>query len=497
MASGSLPRIVRASGCAAAVALASPGATRAADTAGFPDLRDPPTFVSQDRTLTANLTATAQDVTIGPVTFPGIVYNGTYAAPVLRVWPGDRMLVRINNNLAEPTNIHYHGIHTSPLGNSDNIHIVVPPNGSFLYSVAIPDHQPPGLYLYHAHLHGLSENQVMSGLSGALMVEGFTQQFPALEGITERLMVLKEYDFPDSDDPITDGQLHGRLLTVNGEPAVTIPLRPHETQLWHLGNMSADFIIHLALPNHHFRIIGEDGVARLNERVTDVLDLEPAGRMEVLVDAGDAGRYDLIAKSVLTGSDRVRVMGHVAVAGEPARPVTTLAVFPPREDLRSARIDATRTISFTQDNDTEQYFINGKKYDHDRIDVRIPLGATEEWIVRNDSDDFHEFHIHQVHFQVIAINNEPVAFDGYRDVVRVPERGSVTIRMAFTDPRIVGTFVYHCHVLKHEDKGMMGNAEVYDPAAAPRHTFLPNVLLRFVKLFRGNENVLPYTYCGL
>jgi hypothetical protein len=69
--------------------------------------------------------------------------------------------------------------------------------------------------------------------------------------------------------------------------------------------------------------------------------------------------------------------------------------------------------------------------------------------------------------------------------------------MAFTDPRIVGTFVYHCHVLKHEDKGMMGNAEVYDPAAAPRHTFLPNVLLRFVKLFRGNENVLPYTYCGL
>jgi FtsP/CotA-like multicopper oxidase with cupredoxin domain len=77
----------------------------------------------------------------------------------------------------------------------------------------------------------------------------------------------------------------------------------------------------------------------------------------------------------------------------------------------------------------------------------------------------HVFHIHQVHFQLVAINGVPQPFDGVANVVRVPERGSVTLRIAFTDPQIVGRFMYHCHVLKHEDQGMMANIEVYLPGA--------------------------------
>ena len=468
----------------------------AADTL-FPDLRDPPTFVSQSKILTATLTAATRDVTIGAVTIPGLLYNGVYAGPVLRAHPGDRLLVRLVNRLSEPTNLHFHGLHTSPLGNGDNVHVVVAPGDSFLYSISIPESQPPGLYWYHAHLHGISERQVMSGLSGALIVEGFAGQFPALEGITERLFVLKEHDFDDTDDPVIDGQLHERLLTINGQAGVTISMRPHETQLWRLGNVSANYILHLALPGHRFNIIGEDGVAREAGKPVDVLDIEPGSRLEVLVDAGNPGVSDLTANGVLTGSARFRVLGRVVVAGEDARTTIPPDVFPQQADLRMVQIDTARTISFTQDSDAEKYFINGKLFDHDRIDIRVPLGSTEEWTIRNDTDDFHEFHIHQVHFQVVAVNGRPVDFEGYRDVVRVPERGSVTLRMAFTDRRILGTFVYHCHVLKHEDRGMMGNIEVYDPAAQPQKAFLPEIFLRLRHAFTGEQFNLPYSYCGL
>ncbi len=459
----------------------------------FPDLTDPPTTNSQNGILSVTLTATARDLPFGDVVVPGLIYNGAYAGPVLRVRPGDRMLIRLVNRLAEPTNIHFHGIETSPLGNSDNVHTVVDPGESFLYSIVVPDTQSPGLYWYHAHLHGAAERQAMSGLSGALMVEGFAQQFPGLDGIAERLFVLKEYEFPDSEDPAIDGELHERLQTVNGETGVTVHMRPHETQLWHLGNQSANRIIHLALRGHRFGIVGEDGTARNNAMQADVLNIEPSARMEVLVEAGEPGVYDLVSEGILTGTARSRVMGHLVVEGEPASPVAALDRFPSKEDLRTRDVTTRRTIGFTQDNDTEQYFIDGKMYDHDRMDIRVPLGSLEEWTLRNDSDDFHEFHIHQVHFQVVAIDGKAVPFDGYRDTVRIPERGSATIRIPFARREIVGKFVFHCHVLKHEDKGMMANIEVYDPA---KETFLSPIKALLTRLGSARGG-LPYAFCGL
>ena len=92
-------------------------------------------------------------------------------------------------------------------------------------------------------------------------------------------------------------------------------------------------------------------------------------------------------------------------------------------------------------------------FDANRVDFRVPLGNVEEWTVRNNSDDFHVFHIHQLGFQVVEINGVPVPFTGRIDTVRIPERGEVKLRLAFLDEVIVGQFVIHCHVLKHEDKG--------------------------------------------
>ena len=128
-------------------------------------------------------------------------------------------------------------------------------------------------------------------------------------------------------------------------------------------------------------------------------------------------------------------------------------------------IDARRLVSFSEDPVTGLFFINHTTFDHNRVDVRVPLGAIEEWTIRNASDELHIFHIHQVAFQVVSINGKPQPFDGLVDTVKVPIHGEVKVRIAFTDPAIVGRFMFHCHILEHEDKGMMSQIEVYDPQA--------------------------------
>jgi len=131
------------------------------------------------------------------------------------------------------------------------------------------------------------------------------------------------------------------------------------------------------------------------------------------------------------------------------------------QDLSSAHIDAFRTIVFGQED--QQYNINGRTFDHSRVDTRVPLGNIEQWTIQNPSDEMHVFHIHQVNFQVISRNGQPEAFNGNVDTVRIPPRQSVDLRIAFTRRAILGRFMYHCHVMKHEDRGMMAQIEVYDP----------------------------------
>ena len=424
---------------------------------------------SSDGVLTVTMEAREETVQIDQVSFAGAVYNHQYAGPLLRVHPGDVMKIRLVNHTTRATNLHFHGIDTSPRGNSDNMHILVQPGETFDYAVLIPLTQPPGLYWYHDHNHHVSRRNVMDGLSGPLLVEGFREQFPQLAGIREQILVLKDRDFDGSGDAYVKGTLHGLLQTINGVASAHFRMAPGETQLWHIGNQTSDNYMHLAIPGYTFRIVGLDGTATRQETVVTRLDLMPATRMEVLVTAGEAGRFPINSEDTLTGQgprkSKHRALGELEVGGTAHLPVESLDSFPDRRDLRAVHMDAERTITFSQLDDDEHYLIDGKSFDHARVDTRVPLGNIEEWTIRNDTDDFHQFHIHQVSFQVVDINGEAQPFEGYRDTVRIPERGYLKIRMAFTDPVILGRFMYHCHILKHEDKGMMASIEVYDPKA--------------------------------
>lgn len=451
----------------ATIALAGCQGTTQGTTDTTPALGALTEFKSADGVLTATLEAAAHTVKLGDVTINGMMYNGDYAGPVLRVHPGDVMKIKLVNHLTEPTNLHFHGYEGSPLGNSDNMHIVVKPGEMFDYEIKIPVSQPPGFYWYHAHLHGLAERQIMGGLSGAMVVEGLTRELPQLAGLEQKLFVFKEYMFDPDDSSSVPAYYHHVAQSINGQIHTTIAMHPGESQLWRFSNQSASSRVRLSLQKHVFHILAEDGVALTKKKDADTLDVMPSGRVEALIEAGDAGSYDLVALGVPTGTGEEksgdRILGRLTVAGEPNKPADAIARFPERLDLRTKKIDAERMVVFTENAEEGHYYMDGKLFDHTRTDTRVPLGNTEIWTVRNDTDDFHVFHIHQVHFQVIEINHQPQEFKGYLDSVYVPERGEVKIIIPFTNPLIVGSFMYHCHVLEHEDKGMMAIIEVYDP----------------------------------
>jgi FtsP/CotA-like multicopper oxidase with cupredoxin domain len=475
---------------------------------GAADDSPPPAALTQDGLtelrsrngiLAVTLRAASMRVRLGPLDLDGAAYNGLYAGPVLRLHPGDLLRVRLVNDLAQPTNLHFHGIRTSPLGNSDNAHVAVPAGGRFTYEIRIPASQPPGLYWYHSHLHGVSEVQVMHGLSGALVVEPAA---PPAAGQHERLLVLKDMVFDDdTGDATIDTTLHGIVQSINGRLQTEAAMRPGETQLWRLSNQSADRAFHIVVAGHRLRIIAEDGDPSRVARDVDVLDLMPGSRADVLVTGEAGGRYALISRGTMTGSGTARspdrVLGTLVVGGAPAIATPAASVATASADLRGTSIAARRLISFSQtgalDADQQRFFINGRTFDPSRVDIRARLGTVEEWTIRNDSDDLHVFHIHQVGFQVVAINEAPVGLTGLVDTVRVPERGSVTLRMAFTDPIILGRFMFHCHVLKHEDKGMMAQIEVY--AAPPRG--LPDRARLLALHVWWWWHGIPWSLCGL
>ncbi len=434
------------------------------DLGGLPEIR------SENGVLTTTLIASPQIIHIGAAAFSGASYNGSYPGPVLRVRPGDMVRIRLINHLSEPTNLHFHGLRVTPEGSGDNMHIAVPPGASFNYAFLVPKAQPAGFFWYHDHLHGLTEGHVMAGLSGAILVDGFASEFGPVAGLSQKMLVIKDISLPACQGALLKTHLHCRLISVNGLADWHATMRPGETQLWRICNQGANLWAHLALPGMRLRIIGRDGTPAAQASEAGQLDVMPASRVDVLVTAPGEGTVNLVATHMLTGAGKTmtlnRTLGTVSIRGAPPPSAPAVISFPRQVDLRGGPIGARRSVVFTENAEAQAYFIDGKRFSHDRIDMRVPFGTVEEWTVQNRTEDFHEFHIHQLGFQVIEINGKTQAFDGYLDDVEVPEMGEVKLLVPFTDPVIIGRFMYHCHVLKHEDRGMMANIEVYRQAAA-------------------------------
>ena len=223
------------------------------------------------------------------------------------------------------------------------------------------------------------------------------------------------------------------------------------------------------------RVVGRDlGRLAANGRLDDVV-LAPGNRADLVVDLVE-GRSELVATPV----DRGRMMGGPMMGGGPASggggPVTlarlavsaggdgaTSAIPPPSplRDLRDVTVDGRRTVNFRTgmgggmgSEGPMSFTFDGRKFDVDRIDQEVRLGTVEEWTIGNDSPMDHPFHLHVWPMQLVEEDGRPVRDPLWLDVVNVPARSRIKVRVAFED--FGGRTVYHCHVLDHEDRGMMG-----------------------------------------
>lgn len=499
-------------GCAAPDSRSAASAPPASQLPGA-DLVEPEIISSQNGLLQARLIAAPSEITVAGRTFRSNVYNGSYLAPTLRVQRGDSVRLTLENRIGpadvfikepQPTNLHYHGMSIPPLKPADYVYLHVTPQGfpelvtehdghpvpvadiaadSFVYRFQVPTDHANGEYWYHPHKHGFAQAQVMSGLSGMILVEGMLEDhYPEFAVLRQRVLLLKDIRLPGASD---DSAL---TKSINGQLRPSVPLQPGEWQVWHVGNVGANAFFDLSVTGQPVWLLALDGNLLLKpEPVTSVF-LVAGARATVVVGGLPEGRYPLHSLEIDTGPagdpNPDVVLGTVTVAGSPmdgaaiparlAQPAVRLQeIRPSLAEFRTMRITRRRVIEFSETADGQTFFINGKQFDPMRDDITVQLGDVEEWTIRNLSKELHVFHIHQLDFAVTRFRGEEYDVRGLRDVVDIPfERngvpGEVTLIIPFTNPIIVGKFVFHCHILEHEDAGMMANLVVKSRAPTGR-----------------------------
>jgi FtsP/CotA-like multicopper oxidase with cupredoxin domain len=416
-------------------------------------------------------------------------YEGTIPGPTLRVRPGDVLRIRLVNDLPpnpdpvplnmilphhfNTTNFHFHGAHVSPGGISDNIFRSMEPGQSYDIEIAIPKDHPSGTYWYHPHHHGSADVQITGGMAGALIVEDDFDDVPEIAAATERLLLLNEvlFDYRGAIEVYDTvwPEAVPRFLSVNGQREPVIRMRPGEVQRWRIVHAGHEDNLHLALEQHALHAIAFDGIRRSKIERMDSLLMAPGQRADVLVKAEAIGNYALRAIANDQGyASPVGPLARVIVDGEPMpMPLPATLGGAPFATIRDEEVTNTRRVTLTVDEPEFPpsanyqefgYLVCGRRFDPDRVDQRVVLGAVEEWTVVNEHDNDHIFHIHINPFQMVAINGVKIAERDWRDTVVVPRNGSVTFRSRFLD--FTGRFVHHCHMMNHEELGMMQVVEV-------------------------------------
>jgi FtsP/CotA-like multicopper oxidase with cupredoxin domain len=164
------------------------------------------------------------------------------------------MVINLENDLEEETNLHTHGFHVSTWDNSDNIFLDIEPGESFTYEFDIPEYHPPGAYWYHPHHHGNSAGQVYAGMSGPMIVEGSLDTMPGIQDIPQRVLAIQSTQLGDDGRvvPVTQSKDSEAQLFINGAINPEINIRPGELQRWRIYNINPDNIVDLRLEDQEF-----------------------------------------------------------------------------------------------------------------------------------------------------------------------------------------------------------------------------------------------------
>ncbi|MHB8622198.1 MAG: multicopper oxidase family protein [Sulfuricaulis sp.] len=520
-------------------------------------VHQPPALFSQNGVLSVQFSYQTRVDSAGRTLFCFMTPDGL-ENPTLHVKPGDHLLVTVTNNTpAQPLtmslnppncgatmmgnsslNIHFHGTNTSPTCHQDEvIKTIINSGETFQYNVAFPTNEPPGLYWYHPHIHGIADPAVLGGASGALVVDGIQNIQPAVSGLRQRILVIRDQhqaqglaegpagctnDVPFQDITVNNVPIDSYQAVVPGGPVTFSPavlkMEPGEKQFWRVSNSSADTILDLQVQYdgvaQTIQLVGIDGVSVNSQDGTGPggmipvkhFRLPPAGRVEFIVIAPSSRNKlaQLVTTSINTGQigdcDPNRPVFNIQLvsnAGEDEQVAedrvgnfTSLSTGQQRfAGLATAPIAKRRLVFFDEIQPTK-FFMAVAGQPENVFDpnaapaITATQGTVEEWTVENHALENHEFHFHQVHFLAESQNNfeingqtpAPAIVGQYLDMIEVPgwdgnpahPYPNVKLRIDFRGSDI-GIFVFHCHILNHEDLGMMNIIQVV-PATSSKNS---------------------------
>jgi FtsP/CotA-like multicopper oxidase with cupredoxin domain len=467
-------------------------------------------------------------------------------SPTLHANPGDVVKISLTNKLSAPanapseivsnskkvcgdrrmtltsTNMHFHGLNVSPKCHADEtIRTLVNSGQTFAYKLNIPKDEPPGLYWYHPHVHGVASPVVQGGATGAIVVEGIENIQPAVAGLPQRILVLRDQPLLNGTPaqkgkgaaPFWDVSVNYVAVPWPKYPPAIIKMQKGTQEFWRVANAAANTIMDIEVDYdgkpQTLQIVGLDGVPtgsqdgkRQGKIVTqNHILLPPASRVEFILAAPPqtTTKAYLVTRTIDGGpasdSNPHRQMAQIVTTDSPVKlPRLPERSRPPHlqrfEDAANLKPTAERKLYFWEvsfpgrrakkhPGEPVTFFIavdgqDAKVYDpNNPPDIITNKGAVEDWTIENRTEELHEFHMHQIHFLIEEVNGKPVPKKErqWRDTYQVPywtgdgPYPSIKVRMDFRGA-VVGDFVYHCHILDHEDGGMMAIIRVQPPKKA-------------------------------
>jgi len=423
---------------------------------------------SQSKTVEYLLEANEFNWEIAPgKTFKAWGFNNQLPGPVLKAKQGETLVVKVKNNLPEPTIIHWHGIRLpAAMDGTGGVQKPIEPGQEFEYRFVVPD---AGTFWYHSHYN--ETVQLERGMYGALIVEGTPD--PVFDGdkviMIDDMKLTGDFEFarPSWSLPRLierhDGR-QGDTLLINGKIDSVINIHAGQVERWRFINSSSARYFKLYLGGRTFKIIGTDG--GLIEKPTTATEalITPGERLDIVVgpfEEGDTFGIDALLYSRSTFL-RPKTETFATVQVLEAKP--SVAVIPETlrfiEPLAPQDAPVQRKVKFS----VGPSFKNGLNFlvnnDMHVNDQPVKVGELQVWEINNVSLMDHPFHLHGFFFQVLEINGKAPQYKAWKDTINLTPRTKAKI--AWMPDNRPGTWMYHCHILEHHAAGMMANFEVID-----------------------------------
>ena len=436
----------------------------------------PPTLTGQNINLT--MAETQQQILPGDTTRMW-TYNGSFPGPIIRRPTGVPTNVTIRNDLPESAgsmSTHHHGAQTTEDSDGQPSDYLIPPGASKTYTYPAVDSGRPeraAPQWYHDHRDMVTGRNVWMGLAGMFIYDDpFEESLNLPKGEYDIPLVVADRQFDAGNQiPYTflSNGVFGDVILVNGvpQPFHEVAARRYRFRLYNISN-KRDLRFRLSNGQPITQIGTDSGL--LPEPVSrDSILLGPAERADVVIDfAGHRGENIVLenAAAAFGPGERDAEVMQFRVSNEEVTDTSSPVPAALRPLPPTGPPVVTRTWNFDRTN--QRWTINGKGFDPNRVDAQPTLGTTERWVFRNPTSQAHQVHVHLNDQKLVSRNGQPPpAYERLKDVWHVDPGEEVVVDIPFSD--YVGKFVIHCHVLEHEDDGMMTQFQTLPSPSAPPH----------------------------